>query len=129
MGGCSVIKLVKPTNIASSWTPNQVGVDHLLLSQTESEIGTTSAGLLGKVDAAVRQKLSGLNSADRVLGQTSEFIALCVRDRGSQILNLNCTLANEHNLGNVADARHPRIANQLGIQSEQAVRFFRVATR
>jgi hypothetical protein len=57
IGGLLVIKLVKPTKVFSSWTPNYRGVGYFLLSKTEPDIRTAAAGILGKTDTAVRQKV------------------------------------------------------------------------
>jgi len=51
MGGSLVSKLVKPTKIFCSWTPNESGVDHLLLSKTKAHIRAAAARILGKTDA------------------------------------------------------------------------------
>ena len=77
----------------------------------------------------MRQELCGLNSPDRVVNQPSEFLPLLFRDRGVQVLNLDQALANEYDLGDFGDARHPGIADQLGIQREQPVRLFRIPAR
>ena len=66
MGGFSVCKLVKPIKTVCSWTPNQNGVDHLLLSKTKSYVGTAAARVLREADAAMGQELRGLDSLDRV---------------------------------------------------------------
>jgi hypothetical protein len=78
MGGYSVIKLVKPIKTLCSWTPHQAGVSHLLLAKTQPHIRTTAAGILGKADAAVGQKLGGLDPLDRVPYQATKFFALLV---------------------------------------------------
>jgi hypothetical protein len=116
MGGFLVAKLVKPIKTVCSWTPHQPGVCHFLLSKTQSNVRTATAGILRKANATVRQELGGLDSSDRVLYQATEFIALFVGDGGAQVLNLDQTLADEHDLSNFGNASHPRVANQLRIQ-------------
>jgi hypothetical protein len=126
MGGFLVAKLVKPIKTVCSWTPYQRGANQVLLPETESYIRAAAAGVLGKADAAVRQELCRLDSPDRVLYQATEFLALLVGDGGLQVLNLYQMLADEDDLGDFGDARHPGVANQLGIQREQSVRLFRI---
>ena len=77
----------------------------------------------------MRQELCGLDSSDRVLDQPSEFLSLVIGDRGVQILNLDQAFADKYDLGDVGNARHPRVTDQLGIQREQPVGFFRVSAR
>src|SRR6266436_5928740 len=74
-GGILVRKLVKPTKVVCSWTPHQRRVRQVLPSQTESEVGTAGAGVLGEADTTVRQELSRFDSSDRILNQVAEFVA------------------------------------------------------
>jgi len=105
MGGSLVSKLVKPTKIFCSWTPNESGVDQFLLSKTKAHIGAAAAGILGKTDATVWQKVRGLDSSDRGLDQVAELLPLFVGDCGSQVLDLDQSLADEHDLGDFRVAR------------------------
>ena len=91
MGGFLVIKLVKPTKVFCSWTPHQVA-STIPASQTQPHIRATAAGVLGEADAAVRQELGRLDSADRVLYQVTKFLALFLGDGGSQVLDFDQAL-------------------------------------
>ena len=55
----------------------------------------------------MRQKLCGLNSLNGVIYQTPEFLPLFIGDRAPQVLNLNQALADEYDLGDFSNARHP----------------------
>jgi hypothetical protein len=57
MGGILVCKLVKPTKVICSWAPHERVFGQIWSSQTEPNVGTAGAGILGKPDAAVRQEL------------------------------------------------------------------------
>ena len=56
-------------------------------------------------------------------------LALVIGDGGSQVLHLDQSLADQHDLGDFGNASHPRIANQLRIQRQQTLRLFRVSAR
>ena len=89
MGGFLVTKLVKPIKTVGSWTPHHRGVDHFLLSKTETYIRTGAARVLGKADATVRKKIRRLDSTDCALHQSTKLLALLLGDSGSQVLNLD----------------------------------------
>jgi hypothetical protein len=55
----------------------------------------------------VWQELCGFNSSDGVLYQATEFSALLIVNSGSQVLNFNQALADEYNLGDFGNTRHP----------------------
>jgi hypothetical protein len=88
IGGSLVIKLVKPTKVFSR-PPDYTLFRQFLPSQAEADVGTAGAGVLGKADAAVGHELTGLDSLDRVLDQSTELPALFVGDGGSQVLDFN----------------------------------------
>jgi hypothetical protein len=77
--------------------------------------------------------LCGRKSADsirdRVFHQATKFLALLVGDRGSQVLNLDQSFADEYDLSDFGNASHPRVANELRIEREQPFRFLRVSAR
>src|ERR1035438_10343012 len=129
MGGFLVIKLVKPTKIVCSWTPHQSGIDHFLLSKTKPHIRTGTAGVLGKADTTVRQKIRRFNSTDRAFNQATKLLSLFLGDGGAQVLNLDQTLADKYHLGNLRNTRYPRIADKLRIQGQQSLRFLWVSAR
>jgi hypothetical protein len=62
--------------------------------------------------------MGGLDSSDRVFCQLAELATLFVGDYGAQVLNLNQSLADGDDLGDLRDPRHPGVANELGIQCE-----------
>jgi hypothetical protein len=115
IGEFLVIKLVKPTKIVCSWTPNENSVGEFLLSKTKPQIWTVAAGILRKANATVRQKVCRLDAADCALHQVTKLVALFLRYVGAEVLNLGQTLADKNHLGNLGNARHPRVADQLGI--------------
>ena len=127
MGAILVRKLVKPTKVVCSWAPYQRGFGQVRPSQTESDVGTAGAGVLGKADATVRQKLGCFDSLDRILDQLPEFFALFVADDGPEVLNLDQPLADKDHLRDICDTGDPGIANQLRIEGQQPVRLLRVA--
>jgi hypothetical protein len=96
IGRHSVTKLVKPIKTLGSWTPHDSGVNHFLFSKTKAHIRTAAAGILGKANAAVRQKVCRLDSPDRALHQAGKLPALFVGDRSAQILNLDEPFADEN---------------------------------
>src|SRR2546425_4147982 len=127
MGGFSVRKLVKPTKVFGSRPPHQSGLDQFLSSQTQPYVGAAAARVLREADAAMRQKLSRLNPPDRVFDQLAEFLALLLSDRGVQVLHLDQSLADKDYQRDLGDAGDPGVADELGIESQQAIRFLRVA--
>jgi hypothetical protein len=75
----------------------------------------------------VGQELGGFDSPDRVLHDLDEFASSFVRDGGLKKLNLGQSLADEHYLCDLSNACHPRITNQLRIESQQSDRLLRIA--
>jgi len=129
MGGFLVIKLVKPTKVFCSWPPHQSGIGKILPSETQPDVGTAAAGVLGETNAAVGQELGGLDPVDRVFHELAEFLPLLVGNCSSQVLNLDHPLANEDDLGDFGNTGHPGVADELRIESQKAVWFFGVAAR
>src|SRR5712691_4545947 len=127
MGGILVCKLVKPTKVFCSRAPHQRRFGQILSPQTEPDVATTGAGVLGKADATVGQKLGGFDPSDRVLDQSPEFFALVVVDRGPEVLNLDQPLADENHLSHVGNTCDPGIANQLRVKSQQPSWFLRIS--
>src|SRR5580704_18480595 len=126
MGGCLEIKLVKPIKIPSR-AANKRGFDQIRLPQAEPNVWAAGAGVLGKADAAVRQKLGSFDSSDGVIDQLPKLIALFVGDGGAEVLNLDQALADEDDLGDVGDASDPGVADELRIEHEEPGGFFGVA--
>ena len=71
MGKLLVSKLVKTTKVLCSGPSYEGDVDQFWFSQAKSEVRTATARVLGKTDAAVRQKLRGLDTTDRVFDYLS----------------------------------------------------------
>src|SRR6266436_6047091 len=63
IGGILVCKLVKPTKVVCSWTSYERSFGQVRSSQTEPDVGTAGAGVLGKADAAVGQELGRFDPA------------------------------------------------------------------
>jgi hypothetical protein len=95
MGGFLVIKLVNPTKIFCSWTPDQGRMSHFLTSETKAHIGAAAARILRESNSAVRKELSRLNPTDRVLDKVTEFLALAVCDGRPEVLNFDHSLPHE----------------------------------
>ena len=128
IGGYLVNKFVKQTKI-NSWLAHKGGFDHVGLVEAEPDEGASCARVLGKADAAVGQEEPGLDPSDCVFDQGCEFLPLLVRNGGPEVLNFNQSLADENNLGDFVDARHPGIADELRIQCRNAGRLFRISRR
>ena len=75
----------------------------------------------------MRQEVCRLDSPDRVLGQMTKFLTLQVADRRAQILDFYQSLTDEYHLSHFSDACDPGIANQLRIECQQPLRFFRIS--
>jgi hypothetical protein len=129
MGGFSVIKLVKPIKTLCSWTSHESGVDHFPLSKSKAHIRRAAAGILGKTDAAVWQKVGRLDAANLALHQATKLLSLFLGDGRAQVLNLDVTFADKYDLGDFRHASHPRVADKLRIQRWQSLRLLRVAAR
>jgi hypothetical protein len=63
---------------------------------------------LWEADAAVRQKVRRLDATDCAFHQVAEFLALLISDRGVQVLHFDQAFADEYDLGDFGNARHPR---------------------
>src|SRR2546427_5006705 len=111
MGGILVRKLVKPTKGFCSWPPHQSGLDQILPSQTKPDIRAAAAGVLRETDSAVGQELGGLDPPDRFFDQLAELLALVVRDRRLQVLDLDQALADEDHHGRMRDASYPGVTD------------------
>src|SRR5271170_7692970 len=109
-GGPLVLKLVNPIKVARSRPANQFRIQQLLISQADSQVGTTHTAVLGKSNAAGRKKLTRFNLIDCGLNQLAKFPALLVSNRCLQILNFGCVLSYEDDQGNIGDSRHPGVA-------------------
>src|ERR1700752_490300 len=88
---------------------------------------TGCAFVLGETNAAVREELSCLDLIDRSLNQLPKLSALIFVDGRLQILDFGCVLSNEDNQGYLRNAGHPGIANELGIESQEAIGLFRIS--
>ena len=75
----------------------------------------------------MRQEVRRLDSTDRVFDQVAKLLALFLGDGGAQVLNLDQALADENDLGDFRDACDPGVADQLRIERQQSLRFFRVS--
>src|SRR5579864_2511345 len=59
----------------------------------------------------------------------AELLTLFFGDGGSQVLNVHQALPDKYHLGNLRNPGYPRVADKLGIQSQQSLRLFRVSAR
>ena len=106
---------------------DQCGLDQLVLAKTEPEKGTGRTRVLGKTNPAVRQEQSRFNSAHRVVDQGLELLPLLLSDASPQVLDFYRALPDKDNLSDITDPGHPGVANQLWIQSSNAVRLLGIA--
>jgi len=113
MAGVLVSKLVKPTKVFCSRTSYQIDLNQLLFPQAKPDIGAGAARVLGKANPAVGQELCRLDPTYGVCHQLAKFVALFVGDRGAQVLDFDQSFAHEYDLGDIGDAGHPGVANQL----------------
>jgi len=60
IGASLEIKLLKPTKVASG-AADELRIDQLLFPQTESQVRTAQAPVLGKADAAAGREVGGFN--------------------------------------------------------------------
>ncbi len=82
------MKFVKPIKAFCSWPPDEGGLDQLLASETEPDIGAAAARILRKTDSTVGQELGRLDLPDGRLDQLPELAPLLIVDGGMQVLNL-----------------------------------------
>src|SRR5207237_2540978 len=106
---------------------HQCAFDQLWFPYAKSDVRAAAAGVLRKTNTAMGEELSGLDPPDRIFHQLAEFAALLVSDLRTQILHFDQALADEDDLCDFGDAGDPRVANQLWIESEQPLGFFRGA--
>jgi hypothetical protein len=83
MGGFLVSKLVKPTKVFGSWASHETGFDDLLFSEAKPNVRAVTAGVLREANPAVRQKVGGLDSPNRVFCQMAELATLFIGDYGT----------------------------------------------
>src|SRR6516162_6536738 len=90
-------------------------------------MGAAHTPVLRESNAAVREELSCLDLIDRSLNQLAKLPALLFVDRGLQVLNLRCVLSYKYDQGNLRNASHPGITNELWIESQKTLRLFRIS--
>src|ERR1039457_3551979 len=73
------------------------------------------------------QEQSRFNPTYRVVDQSLELLPLLVGDGGPQVLDFNHALTDKDDLSDFIDSSHPGVADQLRIQSRNAVRLLRIA--
>jgi hypothetical protein len=129
MGGFLVSKLVKPTKVFCSWASYETGFSRLRFPEAKPNIRAVAARVLREANSTVSQEVARLDSSNRVFCQLAELAALFIGDCGAQILDLNQSLADEDDLSDLRDSRHPGIAQELRIESQQTVRLLGVAAR
>src|SRR5215469_16131762 len=90
-------------------------------------MGAAHTPVLRKSNAAVRKKVSRLDLIDRSLYQLAKLPALVFINGCFQILNFGCVLSNKDDQGNLRNAGHPGITNELRIESQKTLRLFRIS--
>ena len=90
-------------------------------------MGTTDASVLRKANSAVREKMAGFNLLDGRFHQFAKFPTLFFINGCLQVLNFRNALTNEHHQGDIRDSGHPRVADQLWIERQEAIGLFRIA--
>ena len=73
------------------------------------------AAVLGKADAAVRNKLSRFDLADRSLHKAPKLLTLLFRDRRSQILNFGSVFPHEYDQGYFRNPTDPGIDTAVDV--------------
>jgi hypothetical protein len=66
-----------------------------------------------------------LDSTDRAFHQAAKLLALLLGDGSAQVLNLDKTLADKNHLSHFRNSCDPGVTNQLGIERQEPLRFFR----
>src|SRR5205823_7112166 len=99
----------------------------LLFPKAKSNVSAAAAGVLRETNTTMGEKLSGLDPLDRIFHQLAELATLLVSDLRTQVLHFDQALADKDDLCDFGDAGNPRVANQLRIESEQPLGFFRIA--
>src|SRR5439155_7179513 len=117
MGGFLTCKLVKPIKTLCSRAAYQSRLDQIRSSQAEPDVRARAAGILGKTDAAVRQKLGCFDTRNSVGYKLAKFLALFFCNRSAQILHFRNSLSNKHHLRYFRNTGHPRVAHELRIES------------
>jgi hypothetical protein len=128
IGGYLVNKFVKQTKIDSRLA-HECSFDHVGLVEAEPDKWAGGTRILWKADTAMRQEESGLDPSHCVFHQSCELLPLLVRNGGPEVLNFDQTLADENNLGDFVDPRHPGIADELRIKCGNAGRLFWISRR
>src|SRR5690348_13172674 len=95
--------------------------------QAESDERTRAAGVLRKTDAAMGQKLRGLNVPNCIVDQGAELATLIITDRGAKVLDFDHSFAHEHDLGHFRNSSDPGVAEQLRIKTEETLGFLGIA--
>src|SRR6185437_8678141 len=65
IGGSLVRKLVKHTKVLRSWSTDQGSIHQRLFAQAKPNVRTGTAGILGKANSTVRQKLGRFDLLNR----------------------------------------------------------------
>src|SRR5690348_13499097 len=126
IGGSLTIKLVNPIKFFSS-DLNQLRTHEILVAEAYAHEGTGDTTVIRKPNPAVRQESSGLDLPDRVFDESAVLVSLTIRKCGAQVLDLGRALPNEYHHRDFWYACHPRVAEELGIECEQACWLFRIA--
>src|SRR5215469_16084909 len=90
-------------------------------------MGAAHTSVLRKPNTAVREELPCLDLIDRSLNQLAKLPALLFVDRGLQILNLRCVLSYKYHQGNLRNAGHPGITNELRVEGQKTIGLFWVS--
>ena len=106
IGGYLVNKFVKQTKVNSRFA-HEPGLDQVGLVEADSDEGAGRAWILWKADPTVWKEQPGLDPSYGVIDQRCELLTLFLSNSGTQILNLDQPFADENNLGDFVDPRHP----------------------
>src|SRR6516164_4747101 len=90
-------------------------------------MGTAHTPVLRESNTAVREELSCLDLIDRSLYQLAKLPALIFGDGGFQVLNFRCAFSYKYNQGNLRNASHPGITNELWVECQKTLRLFRIS--
>jgi hypothetical protein len=73
------------------------------------------------------EEVTSLDAANGIRNKFPILLSLLFADPGLQVLDLRQALADKGDDGDVWDAAHPGVADELGVKRKQPFRLFRVA--
>lgn len=97
------------------------------LLQAEPHERARAAWVLREANAAVGQKLCRFDLTNGFVNQSAELPTLLISDCCAKILHFDQSFTYEHDLSYFRDSGDPRVAEQLWVKAEKALRFLGIA--